>query len=103
VAYHALPRIEVRPARGKVAEALNQFAHEPAVQSVTATGWGADEVIERVKQYQDRLIRDFRRLQPKGLSEAEFVSQRCDKLIDNWIARFRDRIARGPVARSTPS
>jgi hypothetical protein len=102
VAYHALRKIEVKGARRKVAEALNQFAHEPGVRTVT-TDWGADEVIERVKQFQDRLVRDFRRLQPKELSEAEFVSRRCRKLIDDWISHFRDSVARGPVAKTTPS
>jgi hypothetical protein len=101
VAYHALRMIEVRPARGKVAEALNQFGIESGVRSDTANDWGADEVIERVKQYQDRLIRDFQRLQPEGLSEADFVSQRREKLVDNWIFHFRSSLGREPAARTT--
>ena len=89
IAYHALRRIEVKGARRRVADALNQLGIETGARSKTATDWGADEVIERVKQFQDQLDQNLPKRPTAAAELRAFIEDRRSRRVDSWITEFR--------------
>jgi hypothetical protein len=53
IAYHALTRTRIRNVRGRVAGVLNTTQARG-----TDTRWGSAEVIERVRQFEERMMRE---------------------------------------------
>jgi hypothetical protein len=88
VAYHVLRRTRTPNARGYIAKVLNKLGLATRARSGTVTEWGANEVIERVKQFQDKMKQQL----PPGLSEADRatrIEKQRNKLVDGWISGYR--------------
>ena len=92
VAYHVLRRTRTPNARGYIAIVLNQLGFATRARSGTATEWGPSEVIERVKQFEDKMKQQI----PQGLSEADRaarIERQRNKLVDDWISSYRFSLA----------
>jgi hypothetical protein len=95
VGYHALRRARIRNARGRIATVLNQLRFAVGVPSATEWKWGSYEVIERVRQFEDRIARQHR-LSKQDRTKQE---QLRDMLVDSWIHSFH--FASAGFARAT--
>lgn len=86
VAYHALRRTRTRNARGRIAAVLNQHGFQTHAQSATIRTWGSAEIIERVQQFEGRIVRQHR------LSKREDRAKEIERLrnmrVDSWIHGF---------------
>jgi hypothetical protein len=84
VGYHALRRARIRNARGRIATVLNQLGFATGAPSATECKWGSYEVIERVRQFEDRIVHQHR------LSKQDRMKQEQirDMLVDSWIHSF---------------
>ena len=89
VGYHALRRARIRNARGRIATVLNQLGFAAGAPSATEGKWGSYEVIERVRQFGDRIVRQHR------LSRQDRTKQKQirDMLVDSWIHSFQFALA----------
>jgi hypothetical protein len=83
-AYHAVRRTGTRNARGRIATVLNELGHEPDVRSVTDCRWGPSEVNERVRQFEDRIVRRHRLSKRDGAQKERLRNM----LVDSWIHGF---------------
>jgi len=95
VAYHALHRVGVKNVRGHIVQVLNRLGIETRARASTSRKWTPAEVAERVRQFDDRLLRLHKlRGRPDRLRQ---LAQRREKLVDNWMGEFQ----RARLARST--
>ena len=86
--YHALRRAKVPQARRRIAKALNSHNIKRGDRGATDGTWGSDEVMERVKQYEERWKRkhagpDAPPFQPWG-----------DGLVNRWLFLFHSAVAK---------
>lgn len=90
-AYHALRRTQIRDARGRIATVLNEMGYVTGARSATECRWGPSEVIERVRQYEDRMVRQH------GLSKADQTQKERlrNMLVDGWIHLFHSSVTVG--------
>jgi hypothetical protein len=92
VAYHVLRRTRTPNARGYIAKVLNQLGFATRARARTVTDWGAYEVFERVKQFENRMKQQL----PPGLSQADRatrIERQRAKLVDGWISNYRLSLA----------
>jgi hypothetical protein len=86
--YHALRRAKVHQARRRIAEVLNSHNIRRGDRGATDGAWGSDEVVERVKQYEEGWKRkhagpDAPPFQPWG-----------DGLVNRWLFLFHSPLAK---------
>ena len=86
VAYHALRRTRIQDARGQIAAVLNQLGFATRARSGTLRTWGSQEVIERVNQFEDRLVRQHRLA--KRVDRTKEIERLRNMLVDAWIHSF---------------
>ena len=88
VAYHALRRARVGSARGRVARVLNDFGLRTKARGAVDRKWGSQEVIARVQQCDDRIVRQHQ------LNQLDTTERRNERerlkamLVDGWIYAF---------------
>lgn len=96
VAYHALRRTGIRDARGQIAGVLNQLGFTTRARSATLPTWSSQEVIERVRQFEDRIVRQHRL--GKRDDRVQEIERLRNMLVDSWIHGFHFAVA----VRSSP-
>jgi hypothetical protein len=84
VAYHALRRTQIRNARGRIATVLNELGYATGARSQTECKWGPSEVIERVQQFEKRIVRQHR-LSKRDRTQKE---RPRNLFVDSWIHGF---------------
>src|SRR5258708_326005 len=85
-AYYGLQRAGARNVRGEIAKALNRAGLKTRAKPGTDSAWGSAEVIERIRQFEDRLVRRNRlNRRPDRLQQIERLR---DMLVDSWIHGF---------------
>jgi hypothetical protein len=89
VAYYALRRASIRNARGRIAAVLNQLGIRTQARSDTARTWGSPEVIERVHQFEDGIVRRQRLARFDGVERIKEIARLRNMLVDGWIYEFR--------------
>ena len=89
VAYYALRRASIRNARGRIAAVLNQLGIRTQARSDTAQTWGSPEVIERVHQFEDGIVRRERLARFDGVERIKKIARLRNMLVDGWIYEFR--------------
>jgi hypothetical protein len=80
--YHALRRARVHKARRRIAEVLNRYRILRQPRGATEATWGSDEVMERVKQYED----GWKGNHPGSDSKA--LRQWRSAQVDRWLFLF---------------
>jgi hypothetical protein len=91
-AYHALRRARVHGARRRVAETLNRHNIRTEARGETDRAWGSDEVVDRLKQYEDYWKRHH-----TGQGH-QALQQWRNSLVDRWLFLFHST-----AKRSTPN
>jgi len=94
-AYHALRRTGIRDARGRIATVLNELGYKTGVRSLTECRWGPAEVNERVRQFEDRIVRRHR-LSKRDRTQKERLR---NTLVDSWIHGFHFALTVESAAR----
>ncbi len=96
VAYHALRRTGIRDARGRIAAVLNQLGYATHARPATLRAWSSAEVIERVRQFEDRIVRRHRLGNRNDLKEE--LLKRRRSIVDSWIHGFHsaEMVKSGP-------
>ena len=88
VAYYALRRASIRNARGRIAAVLNQRGLRTHARSGTGQSWGSPEVIERVQQFEDWIVRRYRVARLDGKERTREIERLRNMLVDGWIYGF---------------
>ena len=88
-AYYALRRASIRNARSHIAAVLNQLGIRTQARSDTTQTWGSPEVIERVQQVEDEIVRRQRLARFDGVERIKEIARLRDMLVDSWIFGFR--------------
>src|SRR5579864_9297931 len=94
-AYHALRRTGIRDARGRIATVLNELGYKTGVRSLTECRWGPAEVNERVRQFEDRIVRRHR-LSKRDRTQKERLRK---TQVDSWIHGFHFALTVESAAR----
>jgi hypothetical protein len=98
VAYYALRRAGTKNARTRIAAALNRFHLKTRARPGTERTWGSAEVMERVRQFEDRLMRQHRLLgRPHPAQQIERLR---NMLVDSWIHGFHFALEVESASRS---
>jgi hypothetical protein len=86
VAYYALRRTRIRNARRLIAAVLNQHGFQTSARSATVRTWSSAEVIERVQQFEARIVRRHRL--SRGDDRAKEIDRLRNMRVDSWIHGF---------------
>jgi hypothetical protein len=89
VAYYALRRAGIRNARSHIAAVLNQRGLRTQARSDKMQTWGSPEVIERVQQFEDGIVRRQRLARFDGVERIKEIARLRNMLVDSWIYGFR--------------
>jgi hypothetical protein len=93
-AYYALRRASIRNARSHIAAVLNHLGIRTQARSDTTQTWGSPEVIERVQQFEDGIVRRQRLARFDGVERIKEIARLRDMLVDSWIFGFRFALGR---------
>lgn len=86
VAYYALQRATVKNVRTEIAKTLNRIGLKTRAGRGTDQAWGPEEVIERVRQFEDRLVRTHRLVESPDRHQQ--IERLRDMLVNSWIHGF---------------
>jgi hypothetical protein len=84
--YYALKRTGIHNARGRISDVLNALKIPTNARPKTDSRWGSAEVIERVRQFEQRLVRQHE-LAGRDDRATEIIRLR-NMLVDSWIHLF---------------
>jgi hypothetical protein len=85
VAYHALRRSGSPRVRGRISAILNQLGLKTHARPGTTSAWTSQEVIERVRQFADRMAYQHRLAKLDKHRRINELERLRDMLVDSWI------------------